>query len=260
MAAKRDKPGIVVAANWKMNPTTVHQAQQLFTDFKKHLKHTAGVTVIVCPTHIHLPLVQKKYSGKTIRFGSQDAHFEKTGSHTGDISPWMLRDMGIQYVILGHSERRAQWETDEIVNKKVEAALKAQLSPIVCIGEHKRDASGEYLTVLKRQIEATFKGLPENKLSKLTIAYEPIWAIGDNGDAISSEELEETILYIRKILAQLFPKQKAMKMPILYGGSVERDNAEALIAEGGVDGFLVGHASRNPKEFAEIIHTAQRYA
>jgi triosephosphate isomerase len=260
MAAKQSKPNIVVAANWKMNPVTLHQAQQLFNDFKKQLTRADGVAVIVCPTHVHLPLLQKKYSGKTIRFGAQDAHYEKTGSHTGDVSPWMLKDLGVEYVILGHSERRAQGESDEVVNQKIHAALKAQRSPIVCIGEHKRDNSGAYLNDLKQQIEATFKDLPKSKLGKLTIAYEPIWAIGDNGDAISSEELEETILYIRKILAHLFPKQKAMRMPILYGGSVERDNAESLIADGSVNGFLVGHASRNPKEFAEIIHTAQRYA
>jgi triosephosphate isomerase (TIM) len=194
-------------------------------------------------------------TGKRTRLAAQDTFYERLGARTGEISPSMLKNMGVKYVIIGHSERRALGETDEVVQKKVAATLREELIAIVCVGEEKRDTHGNYLTHVEKQLRAALKGVPKAKLQNIVIAYEPVWAIGTGNNA-TPEDAHEMKLFIQKILSDLYGRNALAKIRILYGGSVTKGNAEELLNKGAVDGFLVGGASLRASEFATIAKIA----
>jgi len=242
-----------IVGNWKMNPQTLSDADKLFKKIKKTAPLYKNVKTILCPPYIYLSEFLLTYSGKRILFGAQDSSSESRGAFTGEISPDQLVDIGADYVILGHSERRSQGETNKIVNKKIKAAIGAGLNVILCVGEEIRDDRGEYLVFLKHEIGESLHGIGKEKLSKIIVAYEPVWAIGGGAHtAMSAHELYQMKLYIHKILNELYG-ELGMSVTIIYGGSSSPETTEELIQEGKVDGLLVGNQSLLPESFLEII-------
>ena len=249
---KRDP--VYVVANWKMKPGTIGEAKKLFLDVKKLAVRLSKTTLVICPPVAFLSELHKLYVGAKLAFGAQDIHREPKGSYTGEISAEMVHSVGASYTIIGHSEQRALGDTNSDVNKKIHVALKEKLTTIICIGESRRDESGAYLTFLTQELHEAFKDVSKSALKNVILAYEPIWAIGKTGkEAMLPSDVHETVLFLRKVLSECYDKKTAFALPVLYGGSVEAENAEALLREGGVNGFLVGHASLVPTEFSTIL-------
>ena len=236
----------LVIANWKMNPTTLEGAKLLFEAVKKEVKNIKKVEIVICPPFVYLPILKTeiKRPSFAISFGGQSCFWEEIGAFTGEISPLMLKDLGVEYVILGHSERRKLGETDEMINKKIKAVITAKLKPILCIGETEKERrKGKTLQVLKNQIKKDLNHLISQSLNHLIIAYEPLWAIG-TGNPCEPKEAKKVYLFLRKILK---------KIPILYGGSVNSENAASYIQEAKFQGLLVGGASLNAQEFIKVV-------
>lgn len=246
----------LVVANWKMNPQSASLANRIATDVRKGVLRTTGVEVVIAPPAIFIAELAKG-NGKTVMLGAQNVHFENLGARTGETSLLMVKSYGIGHVIIGHSERRAMGETNEEVNKKVLATLKAGLIPIVCVGEEKRDHGALYYGFIEKQVRAALAGVSKAKLSQIVIAYEPIWAIG-TGNTATPGDAHEMKLFIQKVLTDMYGRNYAMKVRILYGGSVHAKNAEELMVEGVVDGFLVGGASLKADEFTQIVKVVKR--
>lgn len=242
----------IVIANWKMNPDSLPKARKLFQSTKKFSSNLSKTRVIVCLPAIYLASFNSKT--KNINLGAQNVFWQVSGAHTGEISSAMLKNLGVSYCLVGHSERRALGETDEEVSKKLKALLKSGLIPILCVGERERDSQGEYLGILSNQIKSSLFGVDKRDIKNLIVAYEPIWAIGRTArEAINSHKLHQTVLFIEKILSELYGREQAKKVAIIYGGSVEEKNASEIIKNGNVSGFLVGHASLDPLTFREIL-------
>lgn len=246
----------LIVGNWKMNPLNQKAANQLFNSLKRGLKNVRKIEVVICPPFPYLSIINNQLS--FIKLGAQNCFWQQKGAFTGEISPQMLKDLRVSYVILGHSERRQiMKETDEMVNKKIKEVLKLNLWPIVCVGETARERKkGETFQVLKKEIKEGFKGIAKSQMSKVVIAYEPIWAIG-TGNPCSADDALTAILFIRKVISQIFGITIAKKIKILYGGSVNSKNARDYLGEDGIDGLLVGGASLNPKEFLKIVRIAR---
>ncbi len=241
----------IIAGNWKMN-NTASEGAALVAAIKPLVKD-AKCDVVVCVPAIDIPAVRKAVRGSKIRLGAQNVHFAEKGAYTGEISANMLKEYGVQYVIIGHSERRQYFgETDETVNKRTLAALAAGLTPIVCIGETLEEReSGKTNEVLSRQIEKDFAGVED--LSKLVVAYEPIWAIG-TGRTATAEQANETIGFIRKRMKKIYAGKNAGRMRIQYGGSMNAGNCKELMAMPEIDGGLIGGASLKAPDFAAIVN------
>ena len=241
----------IIAGNWKMN-NTASEAVTLINSLKPLVKD-ADCEVVVCVPAIDIPAVAEALKGSNIALGAQNVHFAEKGAFTGEISANMLKEYGVKYVIIGHSERRQYFgETDETVNKRTLAALAAGLTPIVCIGEVLEEReNGLTEKVLDKQIEIGLKGI-EN-LADIVIAYEPVWAIG-TGKTATNEQANETIGYIRKKLAEMFCPNCASKVRIQYGGSMNAGNCKGLMAQEEIDGGLIGGASLKPNDFATIVN------
>lgn len=242
----------IVVANWKMNPDTLEEARKMFADIKRASATLRKTVTVVCPTFIHLPQFAKLATPKT-RVGAQDLFWEPRGSYTGEVSAPALRAIGATHVIIGHAERRELGDTNEIVAKKVGAALREGLVAILCIGEKHRDAQGEYLSFLRDQLLASLASVQKKHFDQLIVAYEPIWAIGKT-EALNGAGMYQIVILIRKILNDAFGPDYAAHMPVLYGGSVTPANTTDIIREGHVDGLLVGRQSLDPKQFADILH------
>jgi len=238
-----------------MNPKTMKMAEKLCRDVQTRASKTRGVDVVIAPPAVYLGELGKLIKGKKVALGAQDVFFESGGAHTGEISASMLRSVGATYIITGHSERRARGEDDEEVYKDTEAVLKSGATAIVCVGERERDTHGDYLSLVEKQVRTALQGVAKTKLSKVVIAYEPIWAIG-TGNTATPQDAHEMKLFIQKVLSDVYGRIALSKVRVLYGGSVNAKNAEALMTEGVVDGFLVGGASLRAAEFASIIKTA----
>ena len=211
--------------------------------------------ILVCPPYVYLDAVAQAVSGGSVNVGSQDAYFEASGAFTGEISVGMLQDIGCQFVILGHSERRhVIGETDELINKKVQAVLAAGLIPVVCVGEtlEEREA-GNTLNVVKSQFEGSLAGLTAEQMAKTVIAYEPVWAIG-TGKTATPDQAQEVHADLRKIIADRYNSETSEIVRILYGGSVKPANAAELMGQSDIDGALVGGASLKADSFIEIIN------
>jgi triosephosphate isomerase len=247
-----------VAGNWKMN-TDSRSSVELA---KAVAASSAGVarekvTVAVLPPFVYVPAVVKAVSASGVAVGAQDVYFELKGAFTGEISPAMLKDVGCTYVLCGHSERRhVLGESDELVGKKTTAAISGGLLPILCVGEllEERDA-GQTEQVVARHLRTGLAGLSADKMSAVTIAYEPVWAIG-TGRTATPQQAQEVHAFIRNWLSETYGANLAQEARILYGGSVKGDNAKELMAQEDVDGSLVGGASLKADEFARIIQAA----
>jgi len=239
-----------IAGNWKMN-TTATEAEQLVLEMLEKLDRIEGAEKVLCPPFVSLVALNMMLRGASIKLGAQNMHFETAGAYTGEISPLMLSEL-CEFVILGHSERRWYFgETDEIVNKKVKAALANKLKPILCVGERlEENEAGKTEEVINRQMTAALKGI--EPVSNLVIAYEPVWAIG-TGKAASGEQAAATIQFIRDVLAKLWNKSIAQDLRILYGGSVNSANIAEFISHPEIDGALVGGASLKAGEFVSIV-------
>lgn len=243
----------LVVANWKMNPLTIEAAQRLTKTVKIGLRGIKDIEVILCPSFTSLSIVKKELKGSGIKLGAQNLFWKELGAYTGEISARMLKDVGCDYVIIGHSERRQiLGETNEMVNLKLKTALKAGLKPILCIGEtleeRQEDKTQEVITY---ELISGLKDISGLTLTRLSIAYEPIWAIG-SGEAAGPDEIMTARLLIQKILTGLYSSITAQKIRILYGGSVVGSNAYEFIKSVGMDGLLVGGASLNASEFINI--------
>ena len=247
----------IVAANWKMNMTQT-EATAFVSTFLLEMGEARDVEVVIVPPFTAIAAVNAALEGaQDIKVGAQNMHWERSGAFTGEISPAMLRDLFVRYVVLGHSERRTLFgETDEIVNRKVQAAHEAMLRPILCVGESlaQREA-GEVEKVLTTQLKGSLAGLGAKELLETVIAYEPVWAIG-TGKTATTEQAQEAQAFIRGVLAGISDQGTADKMRIQYGGSVKPDNARKLMSQPDIDGALVGGASLDPRSFAQIVQGA----
>lgn len=247
----------IIIANWKMNPQKKVEAEAIFKNTANLIKNVKHAEVVICSPYIYLNL-KEKLKNKSIKLGSQDIFFEKEGSFTGEISGGMLKDQGVEHVIIGHSERRMMGDTNEIVNKKILAALKSNLIPVFCIGESNRDSNGFYLSFIKEQLMQGLRDVTKTQIKKIVFAYEPVWAIGSSATRVATPvEFTEIRIYIKKIISDLYDIKIANEIRIIYGGSVNPLNAESFIKEGGADGLLVGRDSLNAKKFSAIINLAK---
>ncbi len=241
----------LIVGNWKMNPIEVEDARDIVKAVKRASSKLKRSQVVVCPPFVYTSLFNKSKGGNFF-LGAQNANHEMSGSFTGEVSYSMLYQLGVRFVILGHSERRKMGETDEQVNQKVKSVVNdGGMTAIVCVGEASRDHNGDYLELVKKQIHTALTDVPKKLLPQVVIAYEPIWAIGATV-AMSPRDLHEMSIYIRKVLNDMF-SIASDDVRILYGGAVDKVNAEELISEGNVAGFLVGRQSLVPKDFIEIM-------
>jgi len=250
----------LIIGNWKMNPQSASLAKKLFSDIKNELrgKVAKDTSVVIAPPSLYLEKAHKiNGRSKYLTLGAQTVHHAKLGAYTGEVSISMLKDLEVTTVILGHSDRRATGETDELVNQKLRATIKAGMVGVVCIGENKRDTSGHYLSFIEQQIRKAMASISRAKLGQIVIAYEPIWAIG-TGDSATSTDIHEMKLFIEKIISDIYGRNMAKKVRIIYGGSVNKRNAKDLHKDGMMNGFLVGGASLHAEEFAEIIKEVQK--
>lgn len=244
------KPKKLVVGNWKMNPTSLEEARKIVSGVKRSMSKIKKTEVVFCPPYIYLAPISN-YVNNNVLLGAQDANSETAGPFTGEVGHMQLPQFKVKFVIVGHSERRKMGDTDEIVNKKVQSVVSLGMTAIVCIGESERDANGDYLGFIKQQIQKALKDVPKKSFGNIVIAYEPIWAIGAKS-AMTPLDLHEMSIYIRKILKDTY-SIVGEDVRILYGGSVDRVNAVALIKEGNVSGLLVGRQSLEAKSFSEII-------
>ncbi|MGB4847845.1 MAG: triose-phosphate isomerase [Saprospiraceae bacterium] len=246
----------IVAANWKMN-TTVTQGEKLVDEILKNLPAQLDCSLIIAPPFTHLPMLVKKVEGTKICSAAQNCHQEKSGAFTGEISVDMLSDLGVNYVIIGHSERRQLFhENNEVVKHKLNAVLGAGLLPIFCCGEPLDIRESERQNIfVHQQLEESLFHLDPDDFAKVCIAYEPIWAIG-TGVTASPEQAQEMHMFIRDKIAIRYNKIVSETTSILYGGSIKADNAKTLFSQEDVDGGLVGGASLSPSGFLDIIRAA----
>ena len=250
----------LVIGNWKMNPESIKEAEKLLKDVMKAVYKTRKTEVIVCPPFIYLEKL-KSINGRNrkISLGAQDAFPGTVGAFTGEVSSEMLYNLGIKYVILGHSERRALGESNSDISKKLKSALNASITPILCVGESIRDKNHEYFSFLENQIKECLRGITKKSIPSIIIAYEPIWSLSStpNRRDATSEDSREMVIFIRKIISDISSLEIANNTRIIYGGSVTDKNAKDFLQNGGVDGVLPGRASLSAKKFAEIVNIAE---
>ncbi len=247
----------IIAANWKMN-MTVGETESYLENFRNHLESVNGVEIVIAPPFTAIAKLSELLGGsQKISLGAQNMSSEMSGAFTGEISPTMLRELFVRFVILGHSERRQIFgETDAVVNKKVHTALACGLRPIVCVGEtlEERDG-GREKEVLETQLRGSLAGVTAEQMLGIVIAYEPVWAIGTGRNA-SPEQAQDAHAHVRSVLASLTDDATAAKVRIQYGGSVKPANAATLLSQPDIDGALVGGASLEPLGFSEIVKAA----
>lgn len=243
----------LIAGNWKMNKT-VGEAIELAKGLVENVKDVNDRDILICPPFTALYPVSQVIKGSNVKLGAQDVFYEDSGAYTGEISPIMLKDVGCEYVIVGHSERRhIIKETDEIINKKVKSALKHGLKVILCVGELLEEReSGKTLDIVKEQTVKGLEGVNQDDVKNVVIAYEPVWAIG-TGKTAKPEDAQEVQSFIRELVSKLYSKDVANSMVIQYGGSVKASNIDDLMAMPDVDGVLVGGASLVLDEFTRIV-------
>lgn len=244
----------VIAGNWKMF-NDITGTVNLISDIKKgYDRRTIQCEVIICPPFTSLDTAKTLLKDSGIKLGAQNMHFEENGAFTGEISASMLKSVGCEYVILGHSERRTIFgESDELINKKMKKAIDSKLKPIFCLGETlEQREKGITNEIVKSQVEKGLIGISENDLSNVIIAYEPVWAIG-TGKTATPEQAEEVHSFIRNLISSLYSKTAAEKIIIQYGGSVKPENAKELLSQPNIDGALVGGACLKGESFLAII-------
>lgn len=248
----------IIAGNWKMNKTP-SETKAFAEQFKAILPKTKWCDIVVCVPTVDLSAAVRAFKDSRIAVGAENVYFEKSGAYTGEISADMLADLGVRYVIVGHSERRALFgETDEIVNKKVLAALEAGLNPIICVGESLAQREmGVTMELIALQVKSALAGVSAEQMRRCVIAYEPIWAIG-TGNTATPEQAGEVCAAIRGVLRKLYGARIARSTTIQYGGSMNAANAQDLLNQEDVDGGLIGTAALDVEQFLQIIQTANQ--
>ena len=248
----------IIAGNWKMN-LNAEEAKKFITQLKSKAGQAKWCDVVLCVPFLQIPAAVRAAKHTKIAIGAQNCHFEENGAYTGEISCKMLAEAGVKYVIIGHSERRRDNnETDTTVNKKVLAALQAGLRPIICVGETLEMRDNDVtLDVVRMQVKTALRGVMQDQIRRVTIAYEPIWAIG-TGYTATSEQAGEVCEAIREVVRQLYGARLARAVSVLYGGSMNTANAAELLAQPDVDGGLIGGASLKTESFEKIIEAANQ--
>ena len=252
----KSKRPVVIAGNWKMNKTP-SEAKALIEELKPLVAGKTGCETVICVPYVDIAVAVEATKGTNIKVGAENVHFAESGAYTGEISAKMLTECGVEYVIIGHSERRQYFaETDETVNKRTKAALAAGLKPIVCVGELLWERECNITEeVIARQIKLDFFGISADDLKKCVIAYEPVWAIG-TGKTATADQAEEVCAFIRATLAKLYGADVAETITVQYGGSMNAKNAAELLSKTNVDGGLIGGASLKAADFTTIINAA----
>ncbi len=247
----------IIVGNWKLNKTS-REAVELVKALRVELDKISDVEMAVCPVFTALSAVHKALEGSAIGLGAQDLYWEDEGAFTGEVSASLLKAEGVTYVIIGHSERRQFFaEINETVNKKIHAALKHGLTPIVCVGETlKEREANQTFKIIERQMGESLKGFTAEELKKMMIAYEPVWAIG-TGKTATSEQAQEVHKFIRGLLTKIANEMTAQEIRIQYGGSVKPDNIAELMSQSDIDGALVGGASLKSESFIQIIKNSR---
>ena len=248
----------IIIGNWKMNPATGKEAEKWFSSIAKSLTAIKKTEVVVCAPFLYLERLAKIRTSK-LKLGAQDSFVGGVGPFTGEISADMLYGARVRFVILGHSERRALGETNELLNRKIKSALSAGLLPIVCVGEQERDAEHNYFEIVKTQILGCLQGVSKDAISKIIFAYEPVWSISttENRRDATAGDAREMVIFIRKVLSDISSPVTAHQTRIIYGGSVSGRDAEDFLKNGEVDGLLAGKASLDPKKFFEILNICE---
>ncbi len=244
---------VIIAGNWKMN-NTITEAIELANGIKRELFDISSLDIVVCTPFTALSETAEVITDSNIALGAQDLYWEEKGAYTGEVSAKMLKDAGCKYVIIGHSERRKYFgETNETVNKKLQAALKSGLLPIVCVGENLQEReSGKAFDVVKDHVENSLRSIPGEDILKVVIAYEPVWAIG-TGKTATPDQAQEIHKFIRTLLNKMYDEKTASMVRIQYGGSVTPDNVEQLVNMEDIDGALVGGASLKKDKFSTLV-------
>jgi triosephosphate isomerase len=248
----------IIAGNWKMNKTAT-ETKKFAEELKAILPKAKWCDVVVCVPAVNISAATKAFKDMRVSIGAENLFYEKSGAYTGEWSADMLKDLGVKYVIIGHSERRQYFgETDFTVNKKVHAALEAGLHPIICVGESLEQRElGITMELIALQVKSALAGVPAEKLRKCVIAYEPVWAIG-TGKTATAEQAGEVCSNIRATIRALYGARVARSVTIQYGGSMNPKNAQELLAQPDIDGGLIGGASLKPEQFVDIINAANQ--
>jgi len=244
----------IIIANWKMNPVTLRDAKVIFSGIKRQVLKIKKINVVICPPAVYIGELKRMTKSNRISLGSQNCFELEKGPWTGKISPEMLKTSGAGFVILGHSENRSEGEDNKVINQKIKLSLKAGLSIVLCVGEENRDEEGLYFGLLRKQILSALNGVNKNYLKNILIAYEPVWSIGkDAKDFITANQLQEVVVFIKKVLVDKYNVKDFKDVKILYGGSVNYKNVEDLTGTD-VEGFLVGRNSLNVDKFNKILN------
>lgn len=248
----------IIAGNWKMNKT-VSEMKVYAEEIRDIMPKAKWCETVLCVPFVNIPAAVRLFKDCHISIGAQNCHYEDHGAYTGEVTAEMLREVGVKYVIIGHSERRQYYnETDFTVNKKVHAALDAGLQPIICVGEslEQREA-GITMELINYQVKAALNGVPAEKMRRVVIAYEPLWAIG-TGKTATAEQANEVCEEIRTVIRKLYGARTARAITVQYGGSMNAKNAQELLAQPDVDGGLIGGAALKPEDFVTIINAANQ--
>ena len=248
----------IIAGNWKMNKTA-SETKQFAEELKTILPKAKWCDVLVCVPSVNIAAAMRAFKDMRVSVGAENIFYEKSGAYTGEISAEMLKDLGVKYVIIGHSERRQYFgETDITVNKKVHAALEAGLHPIICVGESLEQRElGVTMDLISLQVKSALAGVGADKLRKCIIAYEPVWAIG-TGKTATPEQAAEVCAFIRATIRHIYGARIARSITIQYGGSMNPENAAELLSQPDIDGGLIGGAPLKPAQFADIINAANQ--
>lgn len=240
----------LIVANWKMYPERLEDAKKIVADVKRVMQKVRKTNVVLCPPHIYLPIFSGIKKG-SLSLGAQNTNDLNAGSLTGEVSVSQIKQFNTKYVIAGHSERRKMGETDEQINKKIRSIIQYGMIAIFCVGEAGRDHNGDYLDFIRDQIMSGLRGVEKKDLSQVVVAYEPVWAIGAK-EAMQPRDIHEMSIFIKKVLRDMFGDY-AESVSILYGGSVDKVNADSIVRDGDVSGLLIGRQSLASKDFVEII-------
>ena len=248
----------IIAGNWKMNKT-LSETRAFADELKPLLGKPKWCEVVLCVPYVNIPAATRLFKDSRVSIGAENCHYESHGAYTGEVSPEMLKELGVKYVVIGHSERRQYYnETDFTVNKKVHAALEAGLYPIVCVGESLEQRElGVTMDLISYQVKVALAGVPADKMRHVVIAYEPIWAIG-TGKTATAEQAAEVCESIRVVIRKLYGARVARAVTIQYGGSMNAKNAAELLAQPDIDGGLIGGASLKPADFTTIVNAANQ--
>jgi len=242
----------LIVGNWKMRPETLGEAKEIASKSRRAAASLSSSEVVICPPAVFISACAPRDKAVNFHLGAQSVSDEKGGSHTGEIGAAMMRDMGVEYVIVGHSEEREKGDTDLKVSKRILAILGEKLIPIVCVGEKTRNEDGSHFEYLKNQIKSSLQSVDVKDAKNIIIAYEPVWAIGAV-DSMIPEQIYEMVLFVKKVFADIFGNDLAYKTRVLYGGAVSLKNAADIIKVGQADGLLIGRESVNLPGFIPLL-------